>query len=508
MKHPSLTYIALAALVLLVLGPAMAFSLGRAEKTGGTDIAQSSSPSGPASNSAGMAEATKNLATIQYSFREVAQKVLPVVVEVDITQQAGGALPASPFDWFFNQPNNGRSPQPRVQQGLGSGIIVKRSGSTYYVLTNNHVVDSATTIKVKLSDETVIGNVKTVGTDSRRDLAVISFSSSRSLPVAELGDSSDLEVGDLVLAVGNPWGFENTVTMGIVSALGRSNSQLSSNTDYIQTDAAINEGNSGGALVNIKGEVVGINTWIATPTGGSISLGFAIPINSAKKAVDDFISKGKVEYGFLGILPGDPESDTLPGVGRDLKVDNVKGSLVLNVFKNSAADKGGLLPGDYITTANGTDIPNTNKLIQVVGDLLAGRTYDFEIIRNGEKTKVSVKLAVRPADGSDETAYSNMWPGLVVFHANDDARQLPGFNDIAKGVDGVMIQGALSGNNAQDQSPAAIAGFRPGDLITQINGKDIHTVMDFYKAVNDRTKKDISFKISRQGTDVTIGMSR
>ena len=508
MKHYYTRFIVVAALVLLVAGPSMAFSLGRAEKTSGQDAAQSSSTSGQASDSPGMAEATKNLATIQYSFREVAQKVLPVVVEVDITQQSqAGGQTASPFDYFFNQPN-GRNSPPRIQQGLGSGIIVKKAGNTYYVLTNNHVVDSATTIKVKLSDETVISNVKVVGTDSRRDLAVISFTSNKNLAVADLGDSSELQVGDLVLAVGNPWGFENTVTMGIVSALGRSNQQLSQNTDYIQTDAAINEGNSGGALVNIKGEVIGINTWIATPTGGSISLGFAIPINSAKKAVDDFISKGKVEYGFLGVLPGDPAGDTLPGASKDLKVENVKGSLVLNLFKNSAADRAGLLPGDYITKANGVEIANTSRLIQAVSDLLAGKTYDFEVIRNGEKVKLSIKLSVRPADGADETAYSNMWPGLIVMHANDEARKLPGYSDIPKGVDGVMVAQTMTGNNAQDQSPAAIAGFRPGDLITQVNGKDIHTVMDFYKALNDKSKKDVTFKISRQGTDVTIGLTR
>ncbi len=245
-------------------------------RAGGKDQRLRTPPQGASSaaqpaNPQALAEATKNLATIQYSFREVAKKVLPVVVEVDVTEQAGNQQTVNPFDWFFNQQPGNRGGQPRIQQGLGSGIIVKRSGDTYYVLTNNHVVGSASTITVKLQDQTTFSKVKLVGKDTRRDLAVVSFTSSTELPVADLGDSGELQVGDLVLAVGNPFGFENTVTMGIVSAVGRSSpsTDVATNTDYIQTDAAINQGNSGGALVNIKGEVIGINTWIAAPTAGA-----------------------------------------------------------------------------------------------------------------------------------------------------------------------------------------------------------------------------------------------
>ena len=186
----------------------------------------------------------------------------------------------------------------------------------------------------------------------------------------------------------------------------------------------------------------------------------------------------------------------------------MKGALVVNVYKNSPADRAGLLPGDYVVKVNGQDIANTNKLVQVVGDLLAGRTYDFELIRYGERQKLSIKLAVRPEDGSDATSYKNLWTGLTVVHVNDAIRQQAGDSNIPKGVDGVMIGYVATGNTPDDQSPAAIAGFRPYDVITQINGKDVHSVMDYYRTLNDKGKKDVAFKITRQGTDVTIGLTR
>ncbi len=511
MTHRNIKVVLAAVLTLLVAAPLLTFSAGRAERTSGQGSPQPSSNVVPASNPQALAEATRNLATIQYSFREVALKVLPVVVEVDVTEQAGNQQTVNPFDWFFNQPpGNNRGGQPRIQQGLGSGILVKRSGDTYYVLTNNHVVGTASSITVKLQDQTTFNKVKVVGKDARRDLAVISFTSNAALPVADLGDSAALQVGDLVLAVGNPFGFENTVTMGIVSALGRSSpsSDVATNTDYIQTDAAINQGNSGGALVNIKGEVIGINTWIAAPTGGSIGLGFAVPINNAKKAINDFINKGKVEYGWLGVQIADPNADTYPGVGKDLRVDNAKGAMILNVYRGQPSERAGLMPGDYITRVNGQDIANANKLTQVVGDLLADRPYDFELIRNGERVKLTIRLAMRPDEGSDSLSYKNLWPGLTVVHVNDQVRQQSGDTSIPRGVDGVMIGYVAAGNTPDDQSPAAVAGLRPYDVITQINGRDIRSVMDFYKAMNDRSRRDVTFKITRQGTDVTIGLTR
>ena len=222
--------------------------------------------------------ASTSLASVQSSLRDIAQKVRPAVVEINVTEVIKQQVPQMdfPFDWFFNQQQGNGQGAPRSfrQSGLGSGIIVKRTGDTVYVLTNNHVVDNATDISVRLTDERVF-KATVVGTDPRKDIALVKFTTRENVAVADLGDSNALQVGDLVLAVGNPLGFESTVTMGMVSALGRHGPQgeTSSYTDYIQTDASINQGNSGGALVNIDGQVVGINTWIAAPSGGSVGLG-------------------------------------------------------------------------------------------------------------------------------------------------------------------------------------------------------------------------------------------
>ena len=490
----------LAALAITILVPLSASAQARpsgaaASLAGATSIAQ-------------LADAAKTLEAIQLSFREIAKKVLPVVVKVDVVevvkQPAAGSQ--SPFRFFFNFPRgddneeNGTGPGEMRVNGLGSGIIVRRTGNTVYVLTNNHVVESATEVSVKLNDQRTFP-AKVVGKDARRDIALISFETKEPVAIAELGDSSDLQVGDLVMAVGNPFGFESTLTMGIVSALGRSAPQgQQTYTDYIQTDASINEGNSGGALVNTRGQVVGINTWIAAPTGGSVGIGFAIPVNNAKRAIDDFITKGKVEYGWLGVQIGDIQaSATYPGFAKDLKVEGLDGAFVLNTYKGSPADKAGLLPGDYVLRADGEAIRNADHLTQIVGAMVAGRTYALEIVRYGERQKLSVKVGARD-DKDDVAQYRNLWPGMTVVKITADIRKEAG---IAAGVEGVVI-----GYIPDTDTPAAIAGFRPGDVITEINGKPVRTMMDFYRGINDRSKRDVTFRINRKNVEVTIGLAR
>jgi len=490
-----------AVLVIALLVPLSAFAQARA--SGST-----TSVAGAASVSQ-LADAAKTLEAIQLSFREIAKKVLPVVVKVDVTEVVkvptiGGQ--SSPFRFFFGIPRGNddeesvTTPEERTVTGLGSGIIVRKVGNTVYVLTNNHVVESATKVGIKLHDQRSF-EAKVVGKDARRDIALLSFETKEPVPVAELGDSSELQVGDLVMAVGNPFGFESTLTMGIVSALGRSAPQgQQTYTDYIQTDASINEGNSGGALVNSRGQVVGINTWIAATTGGSVGIGFAIPVNNARSAIDDFITKGKVEYGWLGVQIGDiQDTATYPGFAKDLKVEGQKGAFVLNTYKGSPADKAGLLPGDYVLSADGITIRNSDHLTQVVGAMVAGRTYPFELVRYGERQKLSVKIGER--DEKDEVAqYRNLWPGMTVVRITDDIRKEAG---IGAGVEGVVI-----GFIPDSDTPAAIAGFRPGDVITEINGKSVRTMLDFYRAINDRSKRDVTFRINRKNVEVTIGLVR
>jgi len=449
------------------------------------------------------AQSAYSLLSIQSSFRQVAQRVLPVVVELNVSEvvkQRGPGLDF-PFDWFFGQPKDqGRTP-PRSyrQSGLGSGIIVKKAGDRVYVLTNNHVVDNATDVSVRLSDQrTYKGTV--VGKDPRKDVALVSFDTKDPVTIAELGDSDSLQVGDIVFAIGNPLGFESSFTMGIVSALGRrARGDQATYTDYIQTDAAINQGNSGGALVNIRGQVVGMNTWIAAPTGGNVGLGFAIPITNAKQAIDDFISKGKVEYGWLGVQIGDIQ-DTGPAaqIARDLKVQGMKGAFIWNLYRGSPADRAGLLPGDFVTRVNGSDIRDSGQLTQIIGGLRAGRAYQFSIVRSGQAQSMSVTIGVR--DDQDKVAQpKNLWPGMSVLPITDELRQ---DQSIPAGVRGVII-----GDLADQDAPASVAGFKQGDVIKAINGKPVRNMMDYYRALNEG-RRTVSFDLLRDGTDVSVGMSR
>lgn len=455
-----------------------------------------------------LAALNSTLVPLQDSFRAVTQKVLPSIVEIDVTQTITQQVPQFnfPFDFGFpfdQTPGNGGGNRSRTfrQSGLGSGIIVQHTGGRYYVLTNNHVVKDASDISVKLSDQRVF-KARTVGTDPRKDVALVSFDTRDSIPVAELGDSNSLQVGDIVFAVGNPFGYESTVTMGIVSALGRHGPQgdVATFTDYVQTDAAINQGNSGGALVNINGQVIGMNTWIAAPTGGNIGLGFAIPIDNARRPIQDFIAKGKVDYGWLGAQIADiQDSETYPGFAADMKLTGVKGAFVMEAYKGSPADHAGVLPGDYITRVDNTEIANAADLTKVVGGLAAGRTYTFTVVRYGEQTNVPVKIGVR--DDKDQVAQAkNMWPGVTVIDINDQVRQQV---NIPKGTKGVVV-GYIPDQNA----PASIAGLRPGDVITAVNGKSVRNMMDYYKALNAGPGRSVMFSITRDGTEINIGLDR
>ena len=447
------------------------------------------------------AEAPNALQSMQQAFRQVAQKVLPEVVEIDVTEVIKQRAPQLdlPFDWFFGQPQpNGRERSFR-QSGLGSGIIVRRAGDTVFVLTNDHVVKDATDISVKMSDGRVY-KASVVGMDPRKDMALVSYKTRDAVSIAELGDSNTLEVGDIVFAVGNPLGFSSSVTMGIVSALGRrARGDVAAYTDYIQTDAPINQGNSGGALVNIRGQVVGMNTWIAAPSGGNVGLGFAIPINNTRRAIEDFISKGRVEYGWLGVQIGDlQDSGPSLALARDLHVDGMKGAFVWNLYKGSPADKAGLLPGDFVTRVSGRLIQDSGDLTQVVGNFNAGDTEEFTVMRYGRPLTLRVTIGRR--DDQDRVAQSkNLWPGLTALPLTDQVRQ---DQNIARGARGVIV-GDLPGQN----TPAAAAGIQAGDIITAVNGRSASTIMDYYKALNEANRRPVSFDLLRGGNQISLGLN-
>jgi len=432
------------------------------------------------------------------SFREVAAEVLPTVVEINTVEVVRRSTPRfrSPFDFFF-APGPGTEEQEFRRPGLGSGVIVRQDGRDVYVLTNDHVVGDATEISVRLSDGREF-EADLVGKDARTDLALVTFTTREDVPVARLGDSDSLYVGDWVLAIGNPLGFESTVTAGIVSALGREpqpGSPIAGFTDYIQTDASINPGNSGGALVNLSGDVVGINTWIASRGGGSVGLGFAIPANNARRAVDDFIAQGRIVYGWLGVSIEDPTDARLPGVASSLGVEGRDGALVLNVHRDSPATRAGIRPGDYIVSVDGRPVADSQALTRIVGNLPPGRRTEFRVIRQGAEQLLSVRLEQR---GTEEEVggAEDLWPGIAAVALTEDIRER---GEIPGEVDGVLAAAVVS------DSPADQAGLRRGNIITMVNGVSVDTVAGFYEALNE-VEGTVNIRVYREGTLIGLRM--
>jgi Do/DeqQ family serine protease len=455
-----------------------------------TISAESPADSAPADVKAAIAQAEG----VQRAFRYVADTVKPSVVEIDVTITKTEQAPEQQFPWpfFFNGPPNQGQAKPKPQQfqekGLGSGIIVRRDGKTYYVLTNNHVAGSASEITVITNDGKQYKGTL-VGHDARRDLALVKFESDASgIVVATLGDSSALHVGDWTIAIGSPLGLVSSVTTGIVSALGRTGGPGGNISDFIQTDAAINPGNSGGALVNIRGEVVGINTWIASGNGGSVGLGFAIPINNAKKAIDEFISHGKVQYGWLGASLGQIDQATATEIGADPQ----KGAFVADIFRDSPASKGGLEPGDVVLKVNGIDVTSVDQLVNLVGDLPVDKHAQFEVLRQGKNISLDVLIAVRKenvaADGGSE------YPGVDVVSVKSDQIDASALPPNAKGV---FVA------NVAAKSPGYVVGLKPGDIITAVNDKPITTVGEFYRYLNDPAARKVGFTVLRDGQSLT-----
>ncbi len=441
--------------------------------------------------------ALPDLSGMQHSFSAIAQAVLPSVVKLNVeavqtTQTAPGRnLPW--FDFFFQDPDLRENREFRTQ-GLGSGVIVRRDGDRYYILTNDHVLGDAERVMVVLDDQTeYIGSI--IGTDQRQDLALISFEApGNNIPIARLGDSSDLAVGDWVLAIGSPFGFQSTVTAGIVSALGRRGGPQGNISDFIQTDAAINQGNSGGALVSMKGEVVGINTWITSQTGGSVGIGFSIPINNARRAIDDFIEVGEVRYGWLGVSIRSVSADIVDEMG----LPNRRGAIVQHVFRGSPADTGGILPGDFVTEVNGQAVANSDELVMAVGELVADTNAEFKLIRDGAPLELSVRITVREDERRIADQNRNLWPGFSVFSLTDAVRRELELDD---GLHGVFVA------SVEGRSPASAAGLRLGDVVTAVNGTTVNGMRVFYRVFNDADRESIELKVLREGREQTITLT-
>ncbi|MBJ9755040.1 MULTISPECIES: Do family serine endopeptidase [Burkholderia] len=324
------------------------------------------------------------------SYAEAAQKAMPAVVNVFSSKD--GSLPPDPrakdplFRYFFGD-RNARKQQDEPAANLGSGVIVSPEG---YILTNQHVVDGADQIEVALADGRT-ATAKVIGSDPETDLAVLKINMTN-LPTITLGRSDQSRVGDVVLAIGNPFGVGQTVTMGIISALGRNHLGINTFENFIQTDAPINPGNSGGALVDVNGNLLGINTAIYSRSGGSLGIGFAIPVSTARTVLESIITTGSVTRGWIGVEP----QDVTPEIAESFGLQQKSGAIVAGVLQGGPADKAGIKPGDILVSVNGEDITDTTKLLNTVAQIKPGTPTKVHVVRKGKEFDMSVVIGKRP----------------------------------------------------------------------------------------------------------------
>ncbi|MBJ9921455.1 Do family serine endopeptidase [Burkholderia cenocepacia] len=324
------------------------------------------------------------------SYAEAAQKAMPAVVNVFSSKD--GSLPPDPrakdplFRYFFGD-RNARKQQDEPAANLGSGVIVSPEG---YILTNQHVVDGADQIEVALADGRT-ATAKVIGSDPETDLAVLKINMTN-LPTITLGRSDQSRVGDVVLAIGNPFGVGQTVTMGIISALGRNHLGINTFENFIQTDAPINPGNSGGALVDVNGNLLGINTAIYSRSGGSLGIGFAIPVSTARTVLESIITTGSVTRGWIGVEP----QDVTPEIAESFGLQQKSGAIVAGVLQGGPADKAGIKPGDILVSVNGGEITDTTKLLNTVAQIKPGTPTKVHVVRKGKQFDVNVVIGKRP----------------------------------------------------------------------------------------------------------------
>ncbi|KFX68841.1 serine peptidase [Pseudomonas taeanensis MS-3] len=436
-------------------------------------------------------------------FTELVEQASPAVVNISTRQKipervatADGqmtipdleGLPPM-FREFFerNMPQVPRAPgggRQREAQSLGSGFIISADG---YVLTNNHVIADADEIIVRLSDRSEL-EAKLVGTDPRSDVALLKIEG-KDLPTVKLGKSEDLKVGEWVLAIGSPFGFDHSVTAGIVSAKGRS-LPSESYVPFIQTDVAINPGNSGGPLFNLAGEVVGINSQIFTRSGGFMGLSFAIPMSVAMDVADQLKANGKVSRGWLGVVIQEVNKDLAESFG----LDKPAGALVAQVLEGGPAAKGGLQVGDVILSLNGKPIIMSADLPHLVGRLAPGSKAELDVVREGARKKLQVAIGALPEEGEELASIDG--PGVERSSNRLGVKVVELTAEQKKGLDlkgGVVIKEVLDG-------PAAMIGLRPGDVITHLNNQAIDTAKTFTQVAQELPRnRSVSMRVLRQG---------
>ncbi|MCK9294602.1 MAG: DegQ family serine endoprotease [Desulfobulbaceae bacterium] len=387
------------------------------------------------------------------------------------------------FKKFFEQQGQGYHGQviPQKRTSLGSGVLISADG---YIITNNHVIDEADEINVRFANHEEY-EAKIIGRDAKTDVALIKIDPKETLPFATFGDSEKLRVGDWVIAIGNPFGFEQTVTAGIVSGKGRT---LGSGNyeNFIQTDASINPGNSGGPLFNMDGQMVGINTAIYSRSGGNIGIGFAIPINMAKNVIEQLKTTGKVTRGWLGVMIQNVSQDLAKQFGLERPI----GALVGEVSPGGPAEKAGILPGDIIVEYKGKEITQMNMLPAMVAQTPVGETVNVALFRNGKKKNVSVTVAKLEEDEATAETGQESVLGLTVQQLTPELAQSLKIKD----KEGIIVANVEPGSAAEE------AGLRPGDLILEVNRQEVKNMEEYNKALANLDKKESILLLVKRDT--------
>jgi len=426
-------------------------------------------------------------------FTRVAEMVSPAVVNISAEKSVKTGIEdfewdlRGPFEDFFRDFFKNFPRGESKTTTLGSGFIISEDG---YVVTNYHVIKNATNIIIRLTNKKEYKgkDVKIIGGDSRTDVALLKIETKDKFPYLKFGDSDKIKVGDWVMAVGNPFNLEGTVTVGVISAKGRSHIPLSEGPDlqnFLQTDAAINPGNSGGPLLNLQGEVIGINTAITSTSGGNIGIGFAIPINLAKSVIEELKTKGKITRGYLGVYLEDLTED----MKNALNLPSLEGVLINEVIANSPADNAGIKEGDVIIEYDGNKVTDVQSFRIMVASTAPGKTVKLKLIRNSREMELKVKIGemkeeVALSGGEKQGAELGM---QVVDIDSPDAKM---YNISTK--KGVVV------TEVESSSPAGDAGIQPGDVIIGIGNKEIADISDFRKAIQDLKKgKPVIFQIQR-----------
>ncbi len=422
------------------------------------------------------------------SFAAIAKRAMRVVVNISTTQRAARSGSIDPLEDFFGRFFGEAPPRENSPRSLGSGILISKDGE---ILTNFHVVRSAESIKVKLADQTEY-EARLIGKDDRTDLALIKIrKSGGNLPFARLGSSSQLEVGDWVMAIGNPFGLEHTVTAGIVSAKGRVIG-AGPYDNFIQTDASINPGNSGGPLINAAGEVVGVNSAIFSQNGGNVGIGFAIPIDLAKKVVDQLRKNGRVIRGWLGIRAQDvtPQMAASMGISRAGEM-----AVVTEVAENSPAAEAGIKTGDLVVEFNGKPVPKSHEWPAVIADTPPGQRVTLKTIHEKKEQTLTVKIG-ELSDENDASQIETKDPeiGLRVQRITPEAARRLGLSS----TKGVMII------EVQPGSPADQVGLEPADVIREVNQRPVNNVKDFERVVRQGRRGDRILLLVQRGDNAVF----